>query len=312
VDKIFVLSVIAAPQSEINSTAGSPLWQMIFASFAVVLVLFETLRGWRRGVARQLARLGALTAAYFAAFFGGKLLLPLVRPFFRMPDAVMSILAGAALALIVYAVINGLGTILFKRTDQHQSAFVRLLYGFSGALLGVFFGAFSVWLLVVTIRSAGAVADAQAREPTVDSTVLHAVDVRRRFLDESNEQSAPLMTSLARLKNSLEMGVIGGAIKKTDVIPAKTYDTLGKIGQVVSSPQTAERFLSFPGARELSQHPKVVALRNDQEISEMLGQGRFLDLLQDPRIIDAANDQDLCDRLKKFDLNAALDYAVKK
>jgi hypothetical protein len=108
------------------------------------------------------------------------------------------------------------------------------------------------------------------------------------------------------------MGVIGDAIKKTDVIPARAYDTLGKIGQVVSSPQTAERFLSFPGARELSEHPKVVALRNDQEISEMLGQGRLLELLQDPRIIDAANDQDLCDRLKKFDLNAALDYAVKK
>jgi GxxExxY protein len=35
--------------------------------------------------------------------------------------------------------------------------------------------------------------------------------------------------------------------------------------------------------------PKIVALRNDPEISDMIAQGRFLDLLQDQRIIDAAN-----------------------
>ena len=297
---------------QLPQAAGSPLWQLVFVSFAIVLVLFEVLRGWRRGLARQLARLGALIAAYFAAFFGGKFVLPLARPFFKMPDAIMSILAGAALALIVYAVINSFGTILFKRTDQHQSVLVRFLCGVSGALLGVFFGAFLVWLLVVCVRAVGAVADGQVREQATDSTVVHAVDVRRRYLGESNEEAAPLLISLARLKNSLEMGVIGDAVKKTDVIPSKTYDTLGKIGQVVSNPQAAERFLSFPGAHDLSEHPKIVALRNDQGISEMLGQGRFLELLQDSRIIDAANDADLRDRLKKFDLNAALDYAVER
>jgi GxxExxY protein len=35
--------------------------------------------------------------------------------------------------------------------------------------------------------------------------------------------------------------------------------------------------------------PKIVALRDDPEISDMIAQGRFLDLLQDQRIIDAAN-----------------------
>ena len=43
----------------------------------------------------------------------------------------------------------------------------------------------------------------------------------------------------------------------------------------------------------------------------MIAQGRFLDLLQNQRIIDAANDPTLADRIKKFDLQRALDYAVR-
>jgi len=142
--------------------------------------------------------------------------------------------------------------------------------------------------------------------------VLHAVDVRRRFLGEANEDQAPLTTSLARLKNSLEMGVIGNAVKKIDVVPQKTYDVIEKVGAIAANPQNAERFLSFPGARELSEHPKIIALRNDQEISQMLVQGQLLELIQDHRIIDAANDPDLRARLKKFDLNAALTYALQR
>jgi hypothetical protein len=72
------------------------------------------------------------------------------------------------------------------------------------------------------------------------------------------------------------------------------------------------RFLSFPGAQELSEHPKIVALRNDPEIAEMIAQGRFFELLRDPRIVDAVNDPTLAGRVKRFDLKKALEYAAKK
>src|SRR6266581_3513520 len=281
--------------SQLQAAAGSPLWQLVFVTFALALIVFEVLRGWRRGLPRQVARLGALIAAYFAAYFGGKFLAPLLGMFFRMPDVLLSIFAGAIFALIIYVVISGIGSALFRKTSQHDSMIVRLLYGSTGALLGIFFGLFLVWLIVVAVRSVGSVADAQVREQASDSSVLHAVDVRRRILGEPSEDEAPLTTSLARLKNSLEMGVIGNALKKVDVVP-----------------QNTERFLSFPGARELSEHPKIIALRNDQEIAQMLAQGQFLELIQDHRIVDAANDPDLKARLKKFDLNAALNYATQK
>ena len=298
--------------SQLQAVAGSPLWQIVFVSFAFVLILFEALRGWRRGLPRQIARLGALIAAYFAAFFGGKFLAPLVGIFVKMPDALLSIFAGAIFALIVYAVIGGIGSALFRSTNQHDSVIVRLIYGSTGALLGVFFGVFLVWLIVVAVRSIGSVADASVRAQASDSSVLHAVDVRRRLLGEPSEEEAPLTTSLARLKNSLEMGVIGDAVKKVDFIPQKTYDFIEKIGAIAANPQYAERFLEYPGARELSEHPKIIALRNDQEIGQMLAQGRLLELIQDPRIIDAANDPELKARLKRFDVSAALNYATQK
>jgi hypothetical protein len=167
-------------------------------------------------------------------------------------------------------------------------------------------------MIVVAIRSVGSVANAEVREQANDSSVLHAVDVRRRLLAEPNEEDAPLTTSLARLKNSLEMGVIGNAVRKVDFVPQRTYDFIEKVGQVAANPQNAERFLAYPGAKELSEHPKIIALRNDQEIAQMLAQGQLLELVQDHRIIDAANDPDLRARLTKFDLNAALNYAVQK
>jgi hypothetical protein len=138
------------------------------------------------------------------------------------------------------------------------------------------------------------------------------LEVRRHFLGDGREQSAAFAASLARLKNSLELGRLGNAIKQTDPVSEKSYDTLAKIGAVISSPERAQRFLSFPGARELSEHPKIVALRDDPEISEMITQRRFLDLLRNQRIIDAANDPGLTERIKKFNFQRALDYALEQ
>jgi len=303
---------------QIQQAAGSPLWQLVFLSFAVLLILFEVLRGWRLGVARQLARLVALIAAYFAAFFGGKFAVPIVRPFFKMPDALLSILAGAVLALMVYAIINGLGAIWFKRTRQHDSFLVRFLYGSAGAVLGFCFGAFLIWLLVVGVRSVGAVADARVRGQKNDvatlpqSRALHVIDVRPRPLSEPIEELPPLLTSLARLRNSLEMGVIGDAVKKTDFVPTKAYEALGKVGQVVSSQKKAERFLSYPGARNLTEHPKIAALRSDPEISQMIAQRRLFDLLQNEKIRAVLNDRSIIEQIKNFDLQRALDYALEQ
>jgi len=267
---------------------------------------------------RQIVRLIALGAACAAAFLGGSLLVPVARSFFKMPDPVLSILCGAILAFAAYALVSGIGAILFKRTAQQDSGLLRLIYGCSGAIVGLFFGLFLLWLTVASVRAIGALAEGQAlnrsgaaahaaRDPT-----SRALDVRRRFLSESDDSVATLSTSLARLKNSLELGSLGSVLKNGDPISQRTYETLEKAGCVLSSPERAQKFLTFPGARELSEHPKIVALRSDPEIADLIAQRRFIDLLQNPRVIEAANDPVLAERIRKFDIQRALDYALEK
>jgi hypothetical protein len=282
--------------------AGSHLWQTIFLSFALVLVAFEIVRGWRLGLVRQLVRLLALGAAYAAGLFGGRMLLPVLRHFVRVPDFIISLIAGAVLALFVYAAITGVGAILFKRTSQQGSGLIRLLYGLSGAVLGVFFGLFSVWLIVVGVRCVGSVAGAEIHHPPTN-TLLPA---------RPAASAPPLTASLAKLKNSIELGSLGEVIKAADVVPATTYQALGKVGAVVSDQRSAERFLSYPGAQALTQNARIIALRDDPAIRDLIAHQRFLDLLQNEKLIGAMNDPTLAAEVRRFDFQKALDYALKR
>lgn len=295
---------------------GSPLWQIVFVSFAAVLLLFQIARGWRLGLPRQLVRMGALVAAYSSAAFGGSILLPLLRPLLKVPDFVISAAGGALLALIVYSIINSIGTILFKRTGQQGSAIVRLVYGLTGAALGLLFGLFFIWLLIVGVRCLGSVAEAQVNAsaplnlPRLEEQTARPGSRARRTATHVPDQDS-LVFSLARLKKSVELGSVGEVVKQTDVLPSGVYETLGKVGDVFSKPERAARFLSYPGVAELADSPRILALRADPEITRMLEEGRFWDLLQDERLIEAANDPELGRQLKKFDLKAALDHAAR-
>jgi Colicin V production protein len=294
-----------------SATNGSTLWQIVFLSFAAVLLLLEVIRGYRLGLPRQLMRGAAIICAYAAAYFGGSLLLPLLQPILKWPDFILSMIGGAIVALVVYGLIATLGSILFKRTAQHSSSGVRLVYGLSGALTGIVFGLFFLWLILVGIRSLGAIADAQVQaHPRTDTPPPRSRTDNSRALENLDADS--LTSFLARLKNSVELGSVGDLLKKTDVTPPAVYQTLKDAGTVCANPESARRFLSFPGAVELSEHPKIVALRNDPEIAELIRQGRILELLQHPRVLAAANDPTLVEKVKQFDIKKALEFAAKK
>jgi hypothetical protein len=292
-------------------TTGSTLWQIVFLSFAAVLLLLEVVRGYRLGLPRQLMRGAAIICAYAAAYFGGQILLPLLQPILKWPDFILTMIGGAILALVIYGLIASLGSILFKRTAQHSAGPVRLLYGFSGALTGIVFGLFFIWLILVGIRSVGSIADAQVQaHPPRELPSPSSRTDRQLPLEKLDTDS--LTSFLARLKNSVELGSVGNLLKKSDATPPAVYQALKDVGTVAANPESARRFLSFPGAVELSEHPKIVALRNDPEIANLIRQGRILELLQHPRVVAAANDPALAEKVKQFDIKKALEFAAKK
>jgi hypothetical protein len=306
------LSAIPLPQSEIqSSTSGSTLWQIVFLSFAGILLLLEMVRGYRLGLPRQLMRGAAIICAYAAAYFGGQILVPLLQPLLKWPDFILSGIGGALLALIIYGLIASLGSILFKRTAQHSSGTIRLIYGFSGALTGLVFGLFFIWMILVGIRSVGSIADAQMQAQPRPKFPRSASRADPSHPLENVDADA-LTSFLARLKNSVELGGAGDLLKKSDVTPPDVYQALKDAGTVAANPESARKFLEFPGAIELSEHPKIVALRNDPEIADLIRQGRILELLQHPRLVAAANDPTLVEKVKQFDIKKALEFAAKK
>ena len=103
--------------------------------------------------------------------------LPILRPVLRVPDFFISVAAGAILALAIYAVINALGAILFKRTGQQAPEWYACFTEFA-ARRWVFSLAFSVWLVVVAIRSTGAIASAELHSQTAAPDRVAALTAR--------------------------------------------------------------------------------------------------------------------------------------
>ena len=158
-----MLSAIANPQP---ATVAEPGWQYVFISLAVVIILLEIIHGWRLGLVRQLVRVIAIIVAYSCAFFGARATVPIMRSFFKLPDPILAVLGGAILAAILFAAINLTGALLFRKTAQQESRFVRLIWGSSGAFLGILLGLFTIWLAFAGIRMVGSVAEARLRRST--------------------------------------------------------------------------------------------------------------------------------------------------
>jgi len=301
------LAVITNPPAP---SANASTWQLVFISLAAVILLLEIIHGWRLGLIRQLVRVIAIIVAYACGFFAAKATVPTMRSYLRLPDPILAILGGAILAFILFAAINLIGAFLFKKTAQHSSPVIRLIWGIAGALLGVLLGMFTLWLTFTGIRMVGSVAQARLQTPNPPGSTPRPMGT----IDPAAQRSPPnpLMAMLADMKSSLENGHVGEAVRAVDPVPPKLYRGLEKVGEVASNPESAERFLSFPGAREISEHPKVVALRNDRQIMELIARGQVFELMKNQHMIDALNDPSLQSRIKNFDLERALDYALQK
>jgi len=276
-------------------------WQFVFIISAALFVAYQMVRGWRVGIVRQAVNLFALILAYAVAIFGGRLAVPVLRPF-GYPDFVVSLIIGSIMALLVFAAISMAGRILFRRTNQQGIGLLRLGYGVGGSAIGMVFGFFTVWLVVLGIRLLGTVAETEmdASRPAPRKNIRI-------------EQRYPMFAqNMAHMKQSLDQGPTGAFVQAIDPIPERAYDIIAKVGRVVSREESIERFLTYPGAKHLSQHPRIIALQNDPSVVHAIEQRNYFALLKNQRIVAAVNDPEVSELIRKFDLDKALDYALAK
>jgi hypothetical protein len=270
-------------------------FQLLFLGGSALLVLVQSIRGWRMGVVRQLVNLLALIVAYGAAMVSGRLMAPVLHPL-GYPDLLVSVMAGSIFGGGVYLAISLGGATLFRRTNEHNLGLARLGYGAGGSALGFAGALVTVWMSVLAIRFLGTVAQAEVN-------LAKTPEARRAGMTPS-----PMADELAQIKRSIDAGP--GAAMIPDPVPNRLYLILNKIAQVISSVDSMQRFATYPGTRALSQNPRIIALQRDPEIARQVGQRDFMGLLGNPKIVAAVNDPVIEAMVRDFELEKALDYAL--
>lgn len=299
-------------------------WVTGFWLLCALFVLLRLAVGWREGLGRQLFALAAIGLAWWAAFTLGPVLAPGLRPFLPVPDFVLSVLTGALVGLVVYHVVNILGRTLTRRTREREPGAGRLAWGVGGMVLGGVGALVNLWVVCIGLRLLGSVAEGHVRaeeERRADGvpprTTARDVEpsrppaVRRRGEATSPGAWEAGLRGLAEVRNTLETGVVGEVVTALDPVPARIYATLNKLARVVSDPAALGRFRNGVFAREFSADPRLMALLDDPAVSRDLAAKDYRALLTSPRLREAANDRGLAARLKRFDLERALDAALR-
>ncbi|MEO6740002.1 MAG: CvpA family protein [Chthoniobacteraceae bacterium] len=259
--------------------------------------------GWRQGVARQIMTLAAVACAYAAAYYGASSAAP-VFAFLKYPPQVTTLIGGTAVGCTTFLGVHGLRRWLFRRTAEQKNASVRMSYGILGAILGVTFGSLLFLFTTLTVRSLGTVAQSR-----VDDAEL---EKKQPSLMAPPDDPGQLVRNFAKLGSALGEGTSGKFLKRYDDVPVThVFATLAKLGIMVSRPDAVDRFLAYPGVEKLASHPKLVAVKNDPEVFQLLNDRSFVKLLRHDKVLALANDAEFKELMQKMEFEKALDFALK-
>lgn len=279
-------------------------WQLLFLIAATSLVLFQVVRGWQRGLVRQIFSLFALGLAYLSVWWRHAMFTPFFK-LFGLPEIVANILSGILLGVSVYGIVSLTGSVVLKRTSHQSLLALRLVYGSGGAFIGLLFGLFMTWIALIGVRLLGTVAETEIFAATRRASIVASDETK-----VSEPEVSSLVRSLASLKKSMDQGQAGEFAKAVDPLPDKVYMTLTQVAMLISDPESVDRFLAYPGAKTITSHPKMVALTEDEKITEDLNARNYFALLRNPHIVEAANDPELASLVARFELDKALKHAL--
>ena len=277
--------------------------RIAYYGVSVILVAALGWSGWRQGVARQLMTLAAVACAYAAAWYGASSAAP-VFAFLKYPPQITTLIGGTAVGCATFLGVHGLRRWLFKRTAQQKNASVRLGYGVLGAILGVTFGSLLFLFTTLTVHSLGTVAKSRVDDAEMEK--------KQPSLLAPPDEPGPLVRNIAKLGSALGEGSSGKFLKRYDDAPlTHVFVTFTKLGIMVSRPDAVDRFLAYPGVEKLASHPKLVAVKNDPEVFQLLSDRSFVKLLRHDKVLALANDAEFKELMKKMEFEKALDFALQ-
>ena len=275
----------------VGDIQGSHQWQTAVFVVAAVLLFVSAVRGWGKGLLRQLVGIVALFAAgYLVLCYSG-----LVGEFLRPHLPALLLLPAAALIIWVvsFNLIVLIGRLLFKRTKDCQSNSLRLIYGVGGGIIGLGYGLLFVWCMLIALKVFGQIAENQVKMQRM-----------------KNESSGAFVLNLAKLKNSVELGSGRAVLDSIDPLPSRFYRDLDQYSRVIEDPEAIQKLLEYPGFRRILESPQALEVERDPQIAADVKKGNIIGVFTNRKVIALLNDPHIQSAFTQGDLEAALNYAL--
>jgi hypothetical protein len=251
-----------------GSVEASPQWQAGLLIIFTACVIYAVIRGCFRGLLLQLLIPLAVAASVLVVyFFSDAILGPLGMSSKTIsPGGLM--LARVLLGILCFYLMMLAGGFLFRKTRDYELIVSRMISGAGGALLGFIYGLVNVWFLMILIHVIGRVAE--------DEVTLQA---------SRGLAPAPLISTFARAKASLDLGWLGDVTRWLDPVPGSVYDTIDRWSSILSRPDAVRQLMADPVFRPLSNNATFQALAEDPELSNSIEKGDLLGVVTNPKLV---------------------------
>ena len=266
-------------------------WQTAVFLAAALWILVSVVRGWGKGLMRQLTGLVAFFAAGYLVLNYSSRVSEFLSPY--LPALFLFPLAAILIWILSFNIIALVGRLLFKRTRDCESPVVRLIYGVGGGIIGLGYGLLFVWCVLIGLKVIGRIAENQ-------------VEIQRA----KNESSGSLVLNFAKLENSVELGYGRTLLDSIDPFPRRFYRDLDKYSRVIEDPEAIQKLLEYPGFRRIWESPQIVELERDPRIVADLQRGDIVGVLTNRKVVALLDDPQIRSAFTQGDLEAALNYAL--
>lgn len=274
---------------------ASPVWQTAFLVWSLVCIGWMIFCGWRAGVVRGAVSLAGLVFGYLCGAAAAVAIPPGLLEWMPVPGLLAQLFAGVLVGFTVFFVVWFIGAALFKRTAQHGSGLLRVVWGLGGAVFGLIFGLLVVLASLAGIRALGSFSEARLET----------------YADTENARTPQFWEpSLVKLKRSIEAGETGTFIRSVDITPDGLVRIVTKLGRVASDPRAAARLLESPHLEPIVRDRVFLSLTEDPEINNAAVQGDYAAILTNPKVLEAARNPELWEKLQAVPWEAVLDEAL--
>ena len=261
--------------------------------------------GWRNGVARQIVSLAALGGAVVCGYHAGPFVAPLI-PTFGFPVFLRPIMGGILIGALIWIMVGVISSIVLRRTDDQDFGIIRFAYGLLGGILGLVSGLAIIGLGAWGLRVSGSLAEGIQAGTRPKSAPKAAGSQHAALLPQPEQEPGLLLL----LKKQLDASPFADALKTLDPVPAKAYQRLAKIGQILGDKQATDRLLALPTLQSVSKNPKLLALKDDPDFIAAVRSGNILEALKNPKLHAAASDTQILTTIGTLDADKALDQAL--